>query len=417
MSIEDKYNGLAPGAFETLASEPTELAFSREEYAGRIRKVRGLMAEAGIDVLYVTTPEHVCWLHGYFASWYKANAPMRYPQLYGTVIHVDHDEFIHFDNPTELPVLAKSSVSTDNRFFSSREASANIPFIIGELKAKGWLTGTLGMEHWSYVPNRAISTMLEGAFLDEGARVVDASRILRKARLVKSPAEIATIEKAASFADIGIETIRRELRPGMTELELFGLVTAAMMKAGSEFPALIPIFNAVPVRNGRPVSAGHAMAGRKTIEAGEFLTADLCGVYNRYHANVMRGFYVGEPSREMIEQHRKAAGIFDLFRTEVKAGMTVGEVNALIRRYLTEVGLADGAGWVLGYELGLSLPPDWVGEFYFHYQDEKYLDRVFEENMVTNLESLFNTWFIDTLVYGPNGSRIVSNTPIELFAV
>jgi Xaa-Pro aminopeptidase len=415
--LNENYNGLAPGAFETLSGEVTELAFEPAEYKERIRKVRKLMAEAAIDVLYVTTPEHVCWLHGYYASWYKANAPMRYPQLYGTVIHVDHDDFIHFDNPTELPVLAKCSISTDNRFFTSREASVNVPFIMRELKAKGWLSGTVGMEHWSYVPNRAISTMLEGAFLAEGARVVDASSILRRARLVKSPAEIRTIEKATTFAEVGIEALRREIRPGMTELELFGIVTAAMMKAGSEFPALIPIFNAVPVRDGRPVSSGHSMAGRKVIEAGEFLTADLCGVYNRYHSNVMRGFYLGEPTKEMLSQYEKAAGVFDLFRNDVKAGMTVREVNALIRKYLQDVGLADGAGWVLGYELGLSLPPDWVGNFYFHYQDEKYLDRVFEENMVTNLESLFNTWLIDTLVYERDGARILSNVPLEMFVV
>jgi Xaa-Pro aminopeptidase len=159
------------------------------------------------------------------------------------------------------------------------------------------------------------------------------------------------------------------------------------------------------------------MAGRKVIEAGEFLTADLCGVYNRYHSNVMRGFYLGEPTKEMLSQYEKAAGVFDLFRNDVKAGMTVREVNALIRKYLQDVGLADGAGWVLGYELGLSLPPDWVGNFYFHYQDEKYLDRVFEENMVTNLESLFNTWLIDTLVYERDGARILSNVPLEMFVV
>lgn len=411
------YNGLAPGAFETLSDVGDSIAFDRAEYLDRIRRVRALMAERKIDLLYVTTPEHVCWLHGFFASWYKANSPMRYPQMYGTVIHVDHDDFIHFDNPTELPVLAKTSISTDNRFFRSREAPPNLAFIIGELKAKGWLAGTVAFEQWSYVPNRAIGTMLEGAFLAEGLRVVDGSAIIRRARLVKSPAEVACVERAVELADIGHETIRRTMRPGITELELFGEVTRAMMAAGSEFPALIPIFNAVPVRDGRPVSAGHAMAGRKVIQAGEFLTADLCGVYNRYHGNVMRGFYLGDPAPAMVDQHRRAAGAFDVIRTEVKAGMTVREVNAVLRRYYEEVGLWNEPGWALGYELGLSLPPDWVGDFYFHFKDDKYLDRVFEENMVTNFESLFNTWLIDTLVYGRDGTRILSRTPLELIAV
>jgi hypothetical protein len=42
---------------------------------------------------------------------------------------------------------------------------------------------------------------------------------------------------------------------------------------------------------------------------------------------------------------------------------------------------------------------------------------VFEENMVTNFESLFNTWLIDTLVYQRDGTRLLSKLPLELFAV
>jgi Xaa-Pro aminopeptidase len=417
MADTSSYMGLAPGTFEPLPEHARELAFSKEEYLSRIHRVRKLMAEQKIDVLYVTTPEHVCYLQGYFASWYKANSPMRYPQFYGTAIHVDSDEFIHFDNPTELPVLAKTSISTDNRLFPSREASLVLPFIIGELKARGWLQGTIALEHWSYVPNRAVSTMLEGALLAEGCRVVDGSTILRRARRVKSEAEIAYIEKAVALADIGHEAIRKCMRPGMTELEVFGEATRAMMAAGSEFPALIPIFNATAVKDGRPVSAGHAMAGRKVLKKGEFLTADLCGVYFRYHGNVMRGFFLGEPPRQMVEQHKRAGGIYEAMRTEVKAGMTVREVNAVLRRYYEAAGLWDTPGWALGYELGLSLPPDWVGDFYFHFKDNKYLDRVFEENMITNFESLFNTWLIDTCVYTRSGTRFMSKLPPEVIAV
>jgi Xaa-Pro aminopeptidase len=417
MSESVPYLGLMPGAFEVDPNQSIEPAFPEQEYRARLHRVRIAMAEQKIDLLWVTMPEHVCYLHGFCASWYKANSPMRYPQLYGTAVHVDSDELVHFNNPTELPLLAKYSVLADNRFFPSREASPNIAFIIGELRAKGWLRGTIGLEYWSYLPNRAISTMLEGAFLAEGCRVVDGSSLLRKVRRIKSALELAYIEKAVALADIGHDAVRRKMRADITELELFGEVMRDMLAAGSELPALIPIFNAVPVRNGRSMTTGHAMAGRKKLAPGEMLKADLCGVYNRYHGNVMRGYYLGEPSQALLDQHRRAAGVFSVFSAEVKAGMTVREVNAVLQRYYKEVGLWDEPGWALGYELGLSLPPDWVGEFYFHFRDDKYLDRVFEENMVTNLESLFGTWFVDTCVYEKNGARFLSRCPLELIAI
>ena len=146
------------------------------------------------------------------------------------------------------------------------------------------------------------------------------------------------------------------------------------------------------------------------------LKADLCGVVNRYHGNVMRGYFVGDAPKSMVDQHRRAAGAFDVMKG-VKAGMTVRQVNALLRQYLESVGLWAEPGWALGYELGISLPPDWVGEFYFHARDEKYLDRVFEENMVTNFESLFGTWFVDTCVYTKTGTRFMSKMPMEIVSV
>jgi len=408
--------GMTPGSTDMSGWGGKRLAFSEAEYRSRLDKLRTAMARAKIDMLWVTSPEVVCWLHGYFASWYKAQSPMRYPQCYGTAVHVDHDRFIFFDNPTEMGPVELFSTSSDNRWLPSREAAPNIDFIMKELAEEGWLKGTVGMELWSYLPNGAISAMFQGAFRAHGAALVDGTPVTRSVRRVKSAAEIEAMEEAVRICAVGHRTIRENLRPGITELELYGQVTAAMMAQGGESPALVPIFNARPVVDGMPVSVGHGMAGRHEIQAGEFLTADLCGVFKRYHANVDRGYFVGEPPRALVERTAKAAGVFDVFRSDVKSGMTVSEVIAVLRAYYEDVGLWGTPGWMLGYELGLSLPPDWVGDFYFNLADTQYLDRVFEENMVTNFESIFSTSLIDTLVYGRDGTRVLSDVPITLFA-
>ena len=411
--------GLTPGVFDAASVGDIELPFTREEYLSRVERLCISMRSAGVDVLWITTPDAVCWMHGFLASWYKGNAPMRYPQCYGTALHAESGCFVHFDNPTEEPVLARTSICDEARWLPDREAAPNVRFVMDELAALGWLGGTVGMEFWSYVPNRAISTMFEGAFVAQGARVVDTSALVRAARRVKSEQEIAYVERAMAICDIGHQTIRENLAPGITELELFGQVFAAMMAAGGEFPALIPIFNAAPLVDGRPGMVGHAMASRRVIRKGDMLTPDLCGVYNRYHANSLRGYYVGDdPPPALVDKYVRAGGVFDVFETDIKSGMTVGEVNARLRGYYQEVGLwSETGGWALGYELGLSLPPDWVGDFYFHLGDNRYLDRVFETNMVTNFESLFDTALIDTLVYEEDGTRVLSSVPRELIAV
>ena len=408
--------GLTPGVFEPGADDYSELSFSEAEYASRQSAVRALMVREDLDLLFVTTPDAVCYLHGFRAGWYKANSPIRYPQCYGTVLRRGEERIIHFDNPTEEPVLAITSVCRDNRYFGSREAEPNIRFIVDELEREGWLGGRVGMEFWSYVPNRAISE-IERAFRARGCEVVDASAIMREVRLVKSPAEIAYIEEAVRIAEVGHATVRECAREGMTELALFGEVIRAMMAEGGELSALIPIFNVCPVVDGRMISLGHSLPGRRTIERDTVLCADLCGVVHRYHGNKLRGHYFGEPPAEMLDRYERAAGVFDLITSEFRAGMSVGEVNERLKRYYADVGLGPDEGWALGYELGLSLPPDWVGEFYFHINDDRYLDRIFKPGMVTNFESLFDTALIETLVWQEDGVHLLGSTPPALSIV
>jgi Xaa-Pro aminopeptidase len=411
--------GMSTGWFDSSAQGSKELAFSREEYSARLQSLCIALERAGIDLLWMTSPEAVAWLHGLSLNWYKANSPVRYPQCYGTAVHVRSRRFIHFDNPTERPLLARFSVSEDNRWLPDRDGAPNLEFIIRELSTEGWLAGRVGVELWSYVPNPAISSMFTGAFRLHGCDVIDATQTVRGVRRCKSPAELTLMHRAMDICDTGHRAIRELYRPGMTELALFGAVTAAMAERGGEIPAVIPVFCSVPIVNGRPIAFGHQVAMQRTIERGHILVADLCGVLHRYHANAMRGFYVGEdPPSSLITRYRLAGKAFDTLEQHCKAGMTVREVIGIMRGYYEEVGLwSPTEGWGLGYELGLSFPPDWVGEFYFHLGDDKGLDRVFEPGMVTNFESLFDAALIDTIVWQPSGAKVISKTPRELLTL
>ncbi len=407
--------GLTTGAFDPTLVDHHEISFTVDEYQARQAALRDLMRRDGIDLLYVTNPDLVCWLHGFRVGWYKGNAPMRYPQCYGTALHVDHDTVIHFDNPTEETVLASTSVCTDNRFFATREPEPNLAFVVDELRSSGWIDPSaatrVGLEMWCYLPNRRISEMTEAAFRSAGCDVVDASATVRATRRVKSPAELAYIEEAVRVAEVGHQAIIDTARPGMTELAVFGEALRAMAAENGELAALIPIFTALPVNDGRMAPMGHSLPGRRRLRPDDVLCADLCGVVHRYHGNVLRGHYMGDPPPELLDRYRRAAGVYDMIEAELRAGMTVGEVNGRLRSYYASVGLDAGEGWALGYELGLSLPPDWVGDFYFNMLDDRYLDRVFEPGMVTNFESMFNTALIETMVWTEDGVRLLSTTP------
>jgi len=378
-----------------------DLAFTQQEFDDRLRHIRARMDKGGIDVLWLMSPESLYYVSGYKCIWYQAQSPKSWPATSGIAIHRDRDDFILFDTPSEAIMCRYVTCAKDIRIFPMGGRRDGLGFIAEELKADGWLSsGTVGMELHSYRPNPVISRRFHDAFESAGMGVVDGTDILREVRWLKSPAEIACLEKAALITDIGLEAAQKAIRPGATELDVHAEMTYAMGKAGGEHPGIT-----LPVNSGLKANCGHAVAGRRVIRAGDQVNLDISGVYNRYHANAGRSFYVGEPPKDVQAYHALSSGVFDVIDSILRPGLPVAELITKTRAYYDEVGIWSDAAWVGGYELGLAFPPDWVGNFVYEMTDTD-SERAFEPGTIVNFESQFFaprmsgiTYYIDTLLF------------------
>ena len=395
-----------------------ELGFSIAEFNSRLKVIREHMAARKIDLLWLMAPESLYYVSGYTCEWYQAQSPKQWPATSGIAVHVDHDQFIMFDTPSEKVMCRFVTCAEDIRTFPIDNRRDGIGFIIDELEAQGWLGGNVGMEFHSYRPNPAISARFRAAFEAQGSTVTDGSDVLREVRWVKSPQEIAYIEHAARITDIGIEAARNAIRPGVTELDVYGEIIHAMAKAGGENPAIT-----LPVLSGPKANTGHSLASRKVIMAGEQVNIDVSGVYWRYHANAARSFYVGEPPRDVLDYHARSSGVFEVIADLIRPGLTVGELVTPIRQYYDEVGIWSDAGWVGGYELGIGFPPDWVGNFVYEMSDTD-SERVFEPRTCVNFESQFFsprmsgiTYYICTLLFKEDLAELPVKAPRQLVVI
>ena len=398
---------LLPGIGDSIEERRKLIPFSAEEYATRLARVRKLMERSGLDLLFVTAPESMCYLHGYEARWYRSHSTRVWPPFAGTAVHVDHDRLIHFDFLDEATLLPATSIVEDIRFYPDEFEATCLRFLRAELEAAGWLCGTAGLEYSSYVPNRVISEKVQHAFESAGCTLTDGSEILLEARRLKSPAEIACVERAAAICDIGLQRVQEVLRPGVTELEVWGEMMLAMARADGEPAGLHEVVSTY---------AGHAISSRKVIREDECVFVDPCGVYNRYHANAARAFWIGSPPDDVVERYRKAGGAFDLLEACIEPGVAVAEVNRRLRKYYQDAGIWDLRQWVGGYELGISFPPDWVGEWMFAVEDE-HPEGHFEEGLVSNFESVLGALLIDTFVVEEGGARVLGKMPYDLIVI
>ena len=235
-----------------------------------------------------------------------------------------------------------------------------LKFILKELAAEGWLNGTAALELSNYRPNPVVAAAYQSGFEDAGVKVVDGTDIIRGVRKIKSRLEMDAMTEAARIADIGMAAARDAIRPGVSELEVFGVMVAAMSKEGGEFPSILP-----PVMSGFRTNCLHPIASRKRIAHGDRVNVDLCGVFKRYHVNIARGFWVGEPPEAVAKMHAESIKAYNIIAEMLRPGLKVRTLLEAVRDHYARCGILDQSYWSGGYEMGLSFPPDWVGGYIY----------------------------------------------------
>ena len=404
---------VAPGA--TIGAHPPP-PFSKAEYQERLRRVRDRMAKDNIDMLFVTMPEDMCYLHGLELNWFQQNCPKDWGMNSITVVHVDHDNLIHFDGHAEL--MAATSVAGDIR----RPQSGADRLYEGhamELDAAGWLKGTVGLQYNSYRPRPSHMKLIEAVFSDRGCELIDASEVMAEVKIHKSPAEIEVMVEAARIADIGMQAVVETLKPDVTELEVLGEVVRAMTRAGGGMSGLL---SCVKAGGAKYI---HGIASSRVIQPGDHVIVDVCGVKNRYHCNTSRGFFVGEPPKELADLYEMNGRAMHIVHDIAKPGLPLNELTRTLRDFYKETGAwqlrqqGKISGYTGGYELGISFPPDWVGWWHFSVAEEDRSDWVLQERQVSNYESFStgSTALIDTFIYEKNGCRWLTMMAPELIVV
>ncbi len=400
------------------ARNHNEAPFPASEYRDRLTRVRRLMEEAKIDLIFAMAPESICYLSGFAGHWYQAQSGKAFPPTSGLAIHRERDQTMHFETPSEAILAHIGTHSPDIRIFPVGSRRDGLPFILQELKAAGWLkpSARIGLELYNYRPNPMVARRYEEGFKAAGVEVVDATHIIQQARHIKSPAEMACLEKAAELAEIGMAAAEEAIAPGVTELEVFGVLVAAMTKAGGEFSGIIP-----PVISGFRSNALHPLATRRKIEKGERVNIDLCGVYNRYHVNMARGFWVGEPPKAALDLHNRSIGVFKaVIEPMLKPNLEVLTFCEALRDYYVDQGIWDESYWSGGYEFGLAFTPDWVGSFIYDLTISKPGERFLPMTAVNHECNFFApnktglSATIDTFLFGEKDARIVTTRPREI---
>ncbi len=382
-------------------------AFPEQEYHERKHRVLRVMAEKGIDTLLVTSPVNIAYLTGYDMVWYYLRTPT------AVAINARESTTLFFDLSYHEPTVGYHAVVDELCCFDTFHSA--IGTILESFTDRGWVSGCFALEFWSRNPNGNVLAALEAGLTEKGAEVVDGSWLVDDLRLIKSNLEADTMRRAAQIADIAMTEVGEAICVGTTEMELAGIALAAMMREGGGDPAI-----RVAVRSGPRFVARHSAPSPRKLCAGELVWVNFCGSFHRYHADLGRLFSLGEPDERWVGLMDRASGIADEVLGACAPGDPTQSLQDCADAAVDAAGLRSQVALIGGYDMGIAIPPDWVGHT-FTQSARGFTIANYHPGMATNFEMLFKTcpdWrggagggFIETILMNPHGLEVLSELP------
>ncbi|MGH7629881.1 MAG: M24 family metallopeptidase [Gemmatimonadales bacterium] len=160
---------------------------------------------------------------------------------------------------------------------------------------------------------------------------VRADAITTGSRMIKSPAELALMQRANDITVAAFRAVLPTMEEGMTQRELERRMTAALARAGGADPWALAGFGAYS-------AFPHGSVQPQQLRRGDIVLLDAGCAVEHYQADVTRTTVFGRPSPRQVavwELERKAQD--SAFRA-AQVGATCASVDAAARRVITDAG-------------------------------------------------------------------------------
>ena len=189
----------------------------------------------------------------------------------------------------------------------------------------------------------------------------DASDLVSELRLVKSPAELECVRRAAELGDDALAEAERLAVPGAHEGDILAAMQGAVFRGGGDYPG-----NEFVIGSGRDALLCRYFSGRRRLASHDQLTLEFAGAWRHYHAALMRTFVIGPVGPRQLAMHRACSDALDACLEAVRPGRVFGDVFDAHARVLDAAGLREHRMNACGYSLGATFAPTWMdGPMFF----------------------------------------------------
>jgi Xaa-Pro dipeptidase len=321
------------------------LHFERSEFDARRDRLMIEMADKKLDAVLLFAQESMYWLTGFDTFGFC---------FFQSLVVKADGSMVLLTRSADLRQARHTSIIENIVLWTDRDGANPAIDLRNLLNDLDLLGKRIGVEYDTHG-----LTAFNGRRLDEQlqtfGQIADASGIVNRLRLFKSPAEVAKAEKAASLSDDALDAALPLIKQGGDEAAILAAMQGTILAGGGDYPA-----NEFIVGSGVDALLCRYKSGRRKLNKNDQLTLEWAGVFNHYHAPMMRTVLTGKVSKRHQELFDAARAALLAVEKAMAPGNTFGDVFDAHARALEAHGLTKHRLNACGYSVGARFTPSWM---------------------------------------------------------
>ena len=319
--------------------------FSKEEFSERKSKVIKELKKQNLDGLLMFRQESMYWLTGYDTFGYV---------YFQCLILTTKGELVLLTRVPDLRQAQNTSIIKDIRIWVDKDNAnpANeLKNILSELNLE---KSNLGVEYEAYGLTGRNAIRLNNS-LNNFAKLHDKSELVSSLRIIKSPAEIVYVKKAAELADNALEVVWKYAHAGQEEAKILAEMQATIFKGGGDYPA-----NEFIIGSGKNALLCRYQSEKRKLDEIDQLSLEWAGTYKHYHSAMFRTVPIGKVNDKQKNMYKACVETLKACENKLKPGNKVGEVFDVHADVFDRLGYKKSRMNACGYSLGTTFAPNWM---------------------------------------------------------
>jgi Xaa-Pro aminopeptidase len=174
--------------------------------------------------------------------------------------------------------------------------------------------------------------------------------VMTKIRMVKDDTEIDLVRKSVAIAEEAFDAVRGEIKAGLTENYLAGLLVFELRSRGAG-DASFPVIVAAGANSSLP----HYRPGESLVQRDQPLLFDWGAIHKGYCSDLTRTMIVGRVSNRIKQIYKVVAGAQDAAMKFLRPGVTTLQADRVARDFIERAGFGKEFGHGLGHGIGREI--------------------------------------------------------------